>query len=105
MDPFHVVHLAAGKLTTCRQRIQQNTTGRRGRSKDPLYRNRKALLTRHEFLTDKQKHRLDALWATDSDYVPLEVTWLVYQRIIDAYNTDAETSRETHHGRANPQPS
>ncbi len=32
-DPFQVVHLAAEKLTLCRQRIQQDTTGHRG----PLY--------------------------------------------------------------------
>ena len=31
MDPFHVVHLAADKLTSCRQRLQRETTGRRGR--------------------------------------------------------------------------
>ncbi|MDK6808467.1 transposase, partial [Corynebacterium aurimucosum] len=27
MDPFHVVHLAADKLTSCRQRLQRETTG------------------------------------------------------------------------------
>ena len=37
MDPFHVVHLAAEKLTLCRQRIQQDTRGHRGRVGDPLY--------------------------------------------------------------------
>ena len=37
MDPFHVVHLAADKLTVCRQRIQQATTGHRGRTGDPLW--------------------------------------------------------------------
>lgn len=30
MDPFHVVHVAAEKLTACRQRIQQATTGHPG---------------------------------------------------------------------------
>ncbi|HAT6590677.1 TPA: ISL3 family transposase, partial [Corynebacterium striatum] len=40
MDPFHVVRLAGDKLTKCRTRLQLETTGRRGRSKDPLYRNR-----------------------------------------------------------------
>lgn len=95
MDPFHVVHLAADKLTRCRQRIQQDTTGRRGRRADPLYKNRKSLLTRTTLLNDKQKDRLDALWAFDPDYVPLEVTWQVYQRIIDAYNTpDARTGKQ-----------
>ena len=58
MDPFHVVQLAADKLTVCRQRIQQATTGHRGRTGDPLYGIRRILRTRAELLTDKQKVRL-----------------------------------------------
>ncbi|GAB2505887.1 Transposase [Corynebacterium atrinae] len=85
MDPFHVVHLAAEKLTTCRQRLQRETSGRRGRTGDPLYKNRKTLLTRIDFLTDRQAQRLEELWDTDDDYVVLEVTWIVYQMMIDAY--------------------
>lgn len=85
MDPFHVVHLAADKLTVCRQRLQRMTTGRRGKKNDPLYKNRKTLLTRIDFLTDRQHRRLEQLWATDEDYVALEVTWSVYQQIIAAY--------------------
>ena len=38
MDPFHVVHLAADKLTVCRQRLQRMTTGRRGKKNDPCIR-------------------------------------------------------------------
>ena len=37
MDPFHVVALAGAKLDLCRQRVQQQTQGHRGRSGDPLY--------------------------------------------------------------------
>jgi transposase len=58
MDPFHVVHLAAHKLDLCRQRIQQDTLGHRGRTGDPLYRVRRTLHTRLSPLTDKQKGRL-----------------------------------------------
>jgi transposase len=47
MDPFHVVALAGAKLDPCRQRIQQQTCGHRGRSGDPLYRVRRTLNTRH----------------------------------------------------------
>lgn len=61
------------------------TTGRRGKKNDPLYKNRKTLLTRIDFLTDRQHRRLEQLWATDEDYVALEVTWSVYQQIIAAY--------------------
>jgi transposase len=68
MDPFHVVHLAAEKLTGCRQRLQRETTGRRGRKDDPLYKHRRSLLTRTNYLTERQKQRLNLLWATDDDY-------------------------------------
>lgn len=46
MDPFHVVPLAADKLTSCRQRLQRETTGRRGRKDDPLYKQRRTLWRR-----------------------------------------------------------
>ncbi|WP_027020798.1 ISL3 family transposase [Corynebacterium sputi] len=85
MDPFHVIHLAAGKLSRCRQRLQRETTGRRGRKDDPLYKHRRTLLTRTNYLTQQQKQRLDLLWATDDEYVALEVTWMFYQDLIAAY--------------------
>lgn len=85
MGPFHVVHLAADKLTRCRQRLQRETQGRRGRKDDPLYKHRRTLLTRRNYLTQRQKQRLEMLWATDDDYVALEVTWLFYQDMIAAY--------------------
>ena len=46
MDPFHVVALAGTKLDLCRQRVQQQTCGHRGRTGDPLYRVRRTLRTR-----------------------------------------------------------
>ena len=85
MDPFHVVHLAADKLTGCRQRLQRETTGRRGRKDDPLYKHRRTLLTRRNYLTERQNRRLDLLWATDDEYVALEVTWTFYQDMTQAY--------------------
>jgi len=42
-------------------------------------------MTRTNYLTQRQKQRLDMLWATDDDYVALEVTWLFYQDMIAAY--------------------
>jgi len=61
MDPFHVVHLAAEKLGLCRQRVQQDTCGHRGRSGDPLYGIRRTLLTRIGLLTTKQATKLRAV--------------------------------------------
>ena len=84
MDPFHVVHLAADKLTLTRQRIQQDTCGHRGRSGDPLYGVRRILLTRMGLLTDRQKAKLDAVFA-DEQHTAVDVTHWTYQDIIAAY--------------------
>jgi transposase len=84
MDPFHVVALAGHKLDLCRQRVQQDTTGHRGRSGDPLYRVRRTLRTRLGLLTDRQRTLLEAVFAAD-EHVAVEVTWWAYQQIIGAY--------------------
>jgi transposase len=44
-DPFHVVTLAGDALDRCRQRVQQDTCGHRGRVGDPLYGIRRVLRT------------------------------------------------------------
>ncbi|MBP2371382.1 ISL3 family transposase [Pseudonocardia parietis] len=86
MDPFHVVALAGHKLDLCRQRVQQDTLGHRGRAGDPLYRARRTLRTRLALLTDKQRSRLETVFAAD-EHVAVEVTWWAYQQIIAAYAT------------------
>lgn len=45
MDPFHVVRLAGEAVDVCRRRVQQDLHGHRGRTGDPLYVNRRTLLT------------------------------------------------------------
>ena len=84
MDPFHVVHLAGDALDECRRRIQQERHHRRGRASDPLYKARRMLHTRSCLLTPCQQHRILDLFASE-EHVALEVTWSVYQNIIDAY--------------------
>ncbi|WP_460581641.1 ISL3 family transposase, partial [Gordonia jinhuaensis] len=86
MDPFHVVHLAADKLTVCRQRVQQDTCGHRGRSGDPLYGIRRPLLTRIGLLTDKQKTRITNGLQAREEHLAVAVTYAVYQDLIDAYD-------------------
>ena len=83
MDPFHVVALAGTKLDLCRQRVQQQTCGHRGRSGDPLYRVRRTLRTRLPLLSTRQQHRLTAVFADDA-HLSVVLTWSVYQRIIAA---------------------
>ncbi len=84
MDPFHVVALAGAKLDLCRQRIQQQTCGHRGRSGDPLYRVRRTLRTRYPLLNARQKARLEAVF-TDDAHLAVELCWTFYQRLIAAY--------------------
>jgi transposase len=84
MDPFHVVRLAGEALDRCRRRIQQQIHRHRGRSTDPLYRARRTLHTGADLLTDKQRSRLDSLFATDA-HIEVETTWAIYQRMITAY--------------------
>jgi len=85
MDPFHVVALAGTKLDLCRQRIQQQTCGHRGRAGDPLYRVRRTLRTRLPLLNSRQKARLEAVFA-DEAHLAVELCWGIYQRLIAAYN-------------------
>jgi transposase len=84
MDPFHVVRLAGDALDSCRRRVQQDIHGHRGRSGDPLYAARRTLHTGAGLLTDKQKDRLQALFAVE-EHVEVEATWGIYQRMIAAY--------------------
>jgi transposase len=77
MDPFHVVRLAGDALQECRRRVQQDLHGHRGRKTDPLYKARRRLMTGGDLLTDRQRARLDSLFA-DQVHTAVEVTWSVY---------------------------
>ena len=56
-----------------------------GKKTDPLYNNRKTVLTRIAFLTARQRQRREVLWQVDELMVILQVTWQIYQDIIAAY--------------------
>jgi transposase len=49
-----------------------------------LYEHQRTLLTRTNYLTERQTQHLDVLWAIDRGYVALEVMWLVYQDLIQS---------------------
>jgi transposase len=94
MDPFHVVRLAGDALDSCRRRVQQELHGHRGRAGDALYRARRTLHTGAGLLTDRQRHRLTALFAVE-EHVEVEATWGIYQRMIAAYrDPDRARARE-----------
>lgn len=84
MDPFHTVRLAGDALNRCRQRVQQDLHGHRGRRDDPLYKARRTLHTGADLLTDGQRARLDKLFSLD-EHAEVEVTWAVYQQMVAAY--------------------
>jgi Transposase len=86
LDTFHVIALAGRALTQVRQRVQQQTLGRRGRKQDPLYRIRRLLRLGAEHLTDTTRTRLEAgLQAGDPD-LEVTVAWQCYQRLRAAYH-------------------
>ena len=91
MEPFHVVHLAGDALDECCRRTGQELYHRCGRATDPLYKARIMLHTRSCPLTPRQQHQLADLFASDC-HVALEVTWSVYQNIIDAYRDPNKVS-------------
>jgi transposase len=84
MDPFHVARLGADAMDRCRRRVQQELHGHRGRKDDPLYRARRTLHTGADLLTDRQRARVEALFA-GHEHVEVEATWGVYQQMIAAY--------------------
>ncbi len=90
MDPFHVVRLADHALDQCRRRVQQDLFGRRGMKNDPLYTARRTLHTGADLLTDRQRVRLDAVFASE-EHVEVEATWGIYQRIVAAYREADKT--------------
>ena len=47
LDAFHIVKLAGDALDEVRRRVQQDTTGHRGRKGDPLYQIRLLLRASH----------------------------------------------------------
>ena len=74
MDPFHVVALAGTKLDLIRQRIQQQTLGRRGHTGDPLYGIRRIARTRIQLLSTRQYTRLTGVLDID-EHLAVKVAW------------------------------
>ncbi len=87
-DPFHVVRVGNRCLDKVRRRVQNETLGHRGRSKDPLYRIRKLMLTGGERLDARGTERmLLGLRAGDPNDDVLGA-WLAKESVRDIYLTD-----------------
>ena len=83
MGPFDVVALAGDALDRCRQRMQQDTCGHRGRIGDPRHGIRRVLCTGVSLLTDRQHAQLTSVFAAD-EQAAVVVTWGVYRRTVFA---------------------
>ena len=83
-DHFHIVALATTALTDVRTRRQQEITGHRGRSGDPLYAVHRNLLRSRQKLTDRAWDRLDAAFRADW-WDELECAWALKEMLRDLY--------------------
>lgn len=87
-DPFHVVRVANRCLDTVRRRVQNQTTGHRGRKGDPLYRIRKLMLKGAERLDGMGLDRmLLQMNLGDPDQEVLGA-WCAKESVRDLYLTD-----------------
>ena len=75
-DRFHIERLANTALTDTRCRVQQHTTGHRGRKGDPLYMARRDLTRAQERLTERGRQRLQAAFDAD-DTLDLKSVWIL----------------------------
>ena len=76
LDAFHIVKLAGDALDEVRRRVQQDTTGHRGRKGDPLYQIRNLLRASRHRLTPRQKERLREAFVADEAHISVKVAYL-----------------------------
>jgi transposase len=89
LDAFHVVKLGTQAVDEVRRRVQQETTGHRGRTNDPLYGIRTILRAGAEHLTDRQQARLRRAIETDERHDEVFVAWQCAQHLRSVYHQDS----------------
>jgi transposase len=87
VDAFHLVKLANDALTEARQRLTQELKGRRGRTVDPVWANRRLLLRGAETLSERGRDRLQNVFAIDDPTGALEDVWRVKEAVRDLIRT------------------
>lgn len=85
LDAFHVVKLGTQVVDEVRRRVQQDTTGHRGRKGDPLFGIQTILRAGAENLTDKQRLRLARAIEADEAHEEVFVAWQCAQQLRAAY--------------------
>ncbi|AEG43902.1 transposase IS204/IS1001/IS1096/IS1165 family protein [Isoptericola variabilis 225] len=85
LDAFHIVRLGTQVVDEVRRRVQQDTTGHRGRKGDPLYGIQTILRAGAENLTDKQLARLARAIEADERHEEVLLAWQCAQQLRAAY--------------------
>ena len=85
LDPFHVVKLGLRCLDEVRCRVQQQTTGHRGRTHDPLYGIRRVLRRRRDRLSVKAHGRLQAGLIAGDETGEVTLAWTIAQDLMALY--------------------
>ena len=88
LDAFHIVKLAGDALDEVRRRVQQDTTGHRGRKGEPLYQIRLLLRASHDRLTKRQQERLREAFTADEAHISVEIAYHCAQQVRDVFHQD-----------------
>jgi transposase len=81
VDKWHLVALANAMVTEVRQRVTRDQLGRRGTTADPVWVNRRLLLTGADHLSTKQWVRLNATLARCDPTNEIGAAWGVKERL------------------------
>lgn len=81
VDKWHLVALANTMVTEVRQRVTRTLLGRRGTTRDPIWLNRRLLLTGAEHLSAKQWRRLWRSFEHGDPTKEVQAAWAVKERL------------------------
>lgn len=81
VDKWHLVALANAMVTEVRQRVTRTLLGRRGTVRDPIWLNRRLLLTGAEHLSTKQWTRLWRSFEYRDPTKEVQAAWAVKERL------------------------
>jgi transposase len=96
LDPFHVVKLGLSCLDDVRRRVQQETTGHRGRTGDPLFGIRRVLRRRRDRLSVTARARLDAGLIVGDPTGETTLAWTIAQDLMALYQLTDPGQARTH---------
>jgi transposase len=94
VDHFHAVRLANAAIDDVRRRVQQETTGHRGRSGDPLYGIRRLLLVGAERLSERGWARIHAGLAAGDPADEVSAAVVAKELLRDVYSAAGARSAQ-----------